>query len=265
MVLIDALGIFRKKETARKNGEKQQAERKREMQRLSVDGKLKCTLAELRGKLNRLSIFTAFSEGEGGGLKASLVESTDRNKNPYLFMDFTFGKKGLDIGYSITPEVKNPSKRSLEVARTTFIMLALLESEGAFIPEKGQVYRMVVESLKLCDDFLDSDGMKLKYDFDRLLSESALMKTELAELRRERESLNYHSLEVEKKNQALLERVKQLETLTNKELDEEILRWVEEHRGALDEAKFCSSFKIKRARLEERLDSLSKAAVIRFV
>jgi hypothetical protein len=40
---------------------------------------------------------------------------------------------------------------------------------------------------------------------------------------------------------------------------------VEEHDGKLNDAQFCSALAIGARRLEERLDSLSKRGVIRFV
>jgi hypothetical protein len=181
----------------------------------------------------------------------------------YILLNFT--TEGLEVVYSIPPEVANPRMRMLEVMRSLFTTVSLLEAKGIFHPDREDLYSRTVEAFDVVSSFADTDMLQLRYRFDCLLAEKSNLRTELRVLKNEKEGLNHQLVELEKRNEFLEDRVKRLESLTDTELDREIIRWVEDHSGRLQEDRFCESFGISGQRLEERLDSLSKSGVIRIV
>jgi hypothetical protein len=230
---------------------------------ITIRGKLE-NQKKLIDELTSLSIFQGAAR-EDGTVKAMIVESTDRQKNPHLYISLVFASGSADATYSVPLEVSNPTARKLQVVKTMFTLLSLLEVRGAFRPDRDDLYSKTVEAMDIASGFSGSDALKMKYDLDRYANENVLLKTELSKLKEEKDGLSLRLLEFEKKEQQLEERVGQLEGLTDSELDREIVKWVEEHNGKLNDALFCSTFTIGTQRLEERLDSLSKRGVVRLV
>ncbi len=230
---------------------------------ISVMGKMESP-KKLMNELTSLSIFQD-SDKKEDTVKAMIVESTDRQKNPYLYISLVFSPGSAQATYSIPPEVPNPTVRRLQVVKTMFTLLSLLEAKGAFMPDRKDLYSKTMEALDIASGFSGSDALKMKYDLDRYAGENAFLKTELSKLKEEKDGLGLRLLEFEKKEQQLEERVRQLEGLTDNEIDRELIKWVEEHSGKLNDVQFCSTFAIGAQRLEERLDSLSKRGVIRLV
>jgi len=159
----------------------------------------------------------------------------------------------------------HPDMRKLHVAKTLFTLLALLEEQGAFIPKRHDLYNKTMEALELGMGFFGIDPLRMKFELDNYAKDNGDMKTELSSLKLEKEGLNHQLLELDKRCSMLEDRIRQLEGMTDAELDREIIRWVGEHDGKLDDEGFCSAMNIRCQRLEERLDSLSKRRVIRIV
>jgi chaperonin cofactor prefoldin len=218
--------------------------------------------SSLKVGLSRLSAFRNVDE-KGGCVSAMIVESADREGRPHLYISFLFGPEAMEAEYSIPPEVPNPAVRGIEVAKTVFTALSLLEIRGAFLPEKADLYQKTMEVLDSGIHLADADTLKARYRLDSLLAENSSTKAELAGLKAEKEGLNHQLLALERGRQDLEERVKSLEKMTDSELDREIIHWVGEHNGKLDSGRFCVSFGIGGQRLEERLDSLAKQGVLK--
>jgi hypothetical protein len=259
--MISALRSVMDKLAGRKPAKKQEVRERPPSGSVSVKGRL-VSAAKLRAELQGLSVFQNVKE-QKESIHAMIVESTDKNKNPYLYINFVFGEGGVEAGFSIPPEVPNPTVRRLQVCRTVFTMLSLLEARGAFSPDHGDLYTKTMEALDLGINLADADSLRMKYLVDGYSAENASMKGELTRLKADKEGLNHQLMELERKCQQLEERVKGLEVMTDTELDREIVKWVGEHNGKLHSAKFCGSFRISGQRLEERLDSLSKRGVVR--
>ena len=133
------------------------------------------------------------------------------------------------------------------------------------MPDREDLYGKMTEAFAIVKNFADHDSLKMKFELDSLRKDNSALKIELSNLKEEKEGLNHQLVELEKKCTHFDERVRQLESLTDRELDREIVKWVEEHDGKLDDVRFCGSLGIRGSRLEERLDSLSRSGVIRFV
>lgn len=231
--------------------------------KISISGRLK-SVQHLREQLGKLSIFSQIQEEEEG-LTTLIVESTDKDKKPHLFIKLAFSQDSAKAVYSIPPEVPNPLARKLQVVKTLLTLLSLLEEADAFVPERADLYTKAMGALDLGAEFADADSLRMKYDLDRYVHENSAMKADLATIKQEKEGLDHQMLELERKCSHLEERVRQLEGMTDGELDREIVRWIGEHGGRLDEDGFCSAMRLSGSRLGERLDSLSKRGVIRIV
>jgi hypothetical protein len=244
------------------NGKKKEETKERpESGTIELKGKSKDS-KKLRSELGSLSMFQGIKE-EDGSVKAMVVESMDRNKKPYKYISFTFSKDGAKAYYSIPPEVPNPTLRRLQVTKSVFTILSMLEARGVFLPDREELYSRTMEAFDLGAAFADADTLKAKYMLERYAVDNSKMKAELAKLKEEKEGLDHELLELEKRCQALEDKLGRMESMTDRELDREIVKWVEDHYGKLNEERFCESFGVPAQRLEERLDSLSKRGVIR--
>lgn len=237
------------------------------------DSGILCGYIVFNGKVNdkktlltELSALSFLKEvmGERDSITAIIVESTDKFRKPYLFIRFAFRNCEMRTEYSLPAEVPNPELRKLEAMRTSFTLLSLLEQKKAFIPDRKAMYEKIVGALELGSAFASTDTLRMKYEYDLQKAENSDLKRELSALKLDKNSSNSKLLELGVKCKRLEERVKFLESATDNELDRKILSWVIEHGGKLNEGLFCTAFGIGGARLEERLDSLSKRRVIRF-
>ncbi len=214
--------------------------------------------------LSNISMIQNVEDGEGE-VRAIIVESMDRNKNPHLFIKLKFTGEGAFAEFSITPEVPNPNMRRLLVMKTLFSIISILESKHAFSPQRADLYEKTTQVFDLASTFMNEDSLKMKYELDRNVQDNLKLREEVARLKEEKDGLNLQFMELERKLQSYEERVSVLEKMTDAELDREIVRWVEEHGGKLNDGHFCKTHNIGGARLDERLDSLSKKGVIRLV
>ncbi len=231
--------------------------------KIKILGNLK-NIAKLRKEIHKLSIFNEV-RWENGVLSCLIVESADKDKTPHLFIRFSFKQDSASAEYSIPPEVVHPDARRLHVVKTLFTLLSLLEERGAFISRRDDFYNKTMEALELSAEFFGIDPLQMKFELDHYAKDNGFMKTELSSLKLENEGLNHQLLELDKKCNLLEDRVRQLEGMTDNELDREIIRWIGEHGGKIDDEGFCSAMNIRCQRLDERLDSLSKRGVIRIV
>ncbi|MFH1221943.1 MAG: hypothetical protein V1492_02560 [Candidatus Micrarchaeota archaeon] len=246
----------------KKEVKKEQVERKTS-DKVELRGKMK-NAAKLKKALAAIPVFDSVQVSKDT-VSAMIVESTDKQKNPYRYINFLFSPNGVEVFYTMPPEVVNPVKRELEVMKTAFTVISLLENEEVFLPNREDLYTKAAEAFDRSLSLLGSNVLRVKYELGRSNTENIALKTEAASLKEAKAGLNHQLMELEKKIQQLEERIKHLEGLTDAELDREVVKWVEEHNGKLNDARFCASFNIAGQRLEERLDVLSKTGVIRIV
>ncbi len=251
-------GIFRRKEAG--NHEKQQ--------------RLSCGSVTVRGSLiSKKKAFDALLgisaiekvELDGGAVKGMIIESADRNKRPHLYIGLRFGQGAAVAEYSIPQEVPDPDARRISVIDTMLSLLSILEEEGAFKPSNQGVYELASDAIRLSGGYVGVDIQRLKAGLEQSTRESARLIEENGLLKEEKEGLGFQCMEMERKIQDYEERISSLERMTDSQLDSEILRWVEDHGGKLHDSGFCRAHSIGQARLEERLDALSKRGVIRIV
>jgi len=216
------------------------------------------------GVLSGMSMIQNVESGDGE-VRAMIVESMDRNKNPHLFIRLRFNREGAFAEFSITPEVPNPDMRRLIVMKTVFSIISILESKKAFSPQRADLYEKTTQVFDLASAFMDGDSLRMKYELDRSIQDSLKLRDEVSRLKEEKEGADLQFMELERKLQSYEERVSVLERMTDAELDHEVIHWIEEHGGKLNGAHFCRLHGIGGARLDERLDSLSKRGVIRLV
>lgn len=221
------------------------------------------SLEKLEKELKEMNFFSNIEKNDK--IEAIIIESFDRKKNPYKYIKFTFTGTYSEVFFTNPPEVPNPTIRKLEVIKSFFSLLNLLEIKGLISPNRKELYENAMDTFEIRESFASSDIQRMKFEFDKYVAENLKNKEDLTKLKKEKETLTQELLGLEKKCQLLESKISKLESLTDTEIDQNILKWVEEHEGNLNEKKFCLTFNVPAQRLEERLDSLSKRGVIRIV
>ncbi|MFH1285856.1 MAG: hypothetical protein ABIH99_04700 [Candidatus Micrarchaeota archaeon] len=228
-----------------------------ETKSMKIPAKLLSSLSEVKKALSEISVITEVKE-EKNGVKASIVESMDRQNNPYLFVSFAFGEREIAVEYSITPEVPNVDERKINVCQVLLEILSFIEGRKSYEIDRTPVYEFISSALASALEFVTVDYSNLKFKHDTLSAEHKKLVEKLAKLENEKEELNNNYFEMVKRNESLEERVKQLEKLTDEELDEEITKWIGEHDNQMDEGKFCKIYNVPRSRVQERIERMLK-------
>lgn len=189
---------------------------------------------------------------------ARSVESEDLNKNPYAYITLIFRKNGVEAEYSLPPEM-NEKKRKLDVCRFLLDALALID---CYDLKLTSLYKFLAESLSDATEFVNADYEQLKNRFDLLSEENDVLKAKYKEITSINERNSKLLLEKERMNEVLKERIRVLEGIGDKTLEEELFEWLETHNGEIDVLLFSKLHNIPPARVEEGLDRLLKEGYI---
>lgn len=208
--------------------------------------------------LSPLSFITELKE-QGDAVIASVVETRDIHKNPYLFYEFAFEKQGINVKYAITPEV-NAKQRRVDICRNLLAMLAV--TGQAYGMEFGGLYTMLQKALEDASSNATQAYQQLMNKHEALQRENAGLGERYKKLKEAHDELNNSFLELEKRGDILADRVRQLEGMTDIELKEELQRWIFEHDGAIKYSDFAKTFNIPQSRVEEGINALLKEGYI---
>lgn len=208
--------------------------------------------------LSTLSFITDLND-HSDAVVASVVETRDIHKNPYLYYEFTFKPSGLALKYSITPEV-NARQRRVDICRNLLGMLALTgESYGVKL---GPLYTLLQNSLEDSSANANQTYQQLLNRHEALMKENKSMVERHKKLKEVNDELNNSFLELEKRSQMIGDRLKQLEGMTDIELKEELQRWIFEHDGSIRYSDFAKTFNIPQSRVEDGINMLLKEGYI---
>ncbi|VVC04608.1 Uncharacterised protein [Candidatus Bilamarchaeum dharawalense] len=222
-----------------------------------VDGfKIKAKL--VKGKLKDLvnllrSISFLEIAPEKDVLNVLYVESRDINKNPYLFSIIKIKEDGLDVLYTIPPEI-GPNKRRIDVIKYLLNVLTLIE--GSYQLDQKTLYQLVENAIKELTSSVTMDYTKLFTSYDNLKKEVDDYKKRVDRLTEQSQALTSQNYELKTKNDELTLRVKQLEGLSESALRAKLQEWVAEHNGNISINEFAKLYNVSDARVEEILNKL---------
>ncbi len=210
-------------------------------------GRLK-DLAELLRSISFLEIAP-----EKDVLNVLYVESRDISKSPYLFSILKIKEDGLDVLYTIPPEI-GPNKRRIDVIRYLLNILALLE--GSYEVDQKTLYQLLENAMKELTGAVSMDYTKLFTAYDSLQKEVDDYKKKVARLAEQNQALTSQNYELKGRNDELAIRVKQLEGLSESALKAKLQEWIAEHNGAISVTEFAKLYSVSEARVEEMLNKL---------
>ncbi|MEM4633582.1 MAG: hypothetical protein QW275_00320 [Candidatus Anstonellaceae archaeon] len=225
------------------------------------EGKIALSI-ELPSKLPSLSYLSSLGFDRVELSKSSCtflkIESKDINGKPVSFYKITLSKKQAVVEYSC-PVGSHQHCRRLKALLLLFRTLRLIPKAKA---DLQQLTAAALPSLEFSEKIAEEP-----YEILLQKLESASEAQRQSKLQRQRlvgEVERYSSLcaLLEKENNALRSRVSQLESVSDRQLQELLLEWISSHNGTLNLPKFSSTHNLPIARCEEGLLLLLKKGVI---
>ncbi|MCX8197706.1 MAG: hypothetical protein N3F07_00715 [Candidatus Micrarchaeota archaeon] len=188
----------------------------------------------------------------------SKIDSRDMHGNPLLFCQIKLDRNEASAKYSC-PEGCHPQSRRLRAAILLLRCLRLVPNLKASASEASAA---LLPSLEFSERFSLEPYESLLQKIEVLSSEQKKAQLQRQRLIAEAERCSFACASLEKENEALKARVKQLEAVSDRHLQELLLEWVASHQGAISLPKFSAANNIPIARCEEGLALLLRKGIL---
>ncbi len=206
---------------------------------------------EVIGLLSPLEFLEVVAEGDT--LVLINVESRDIQRNPYLFSLTYLKPDRIEVKYTTTPTI-SPSKRRVDVFRFFLNLLTLLGE--SYEADARELYQLVDGGLKGLTDFASSNYEEIFAKYDHAKMEIDTLAKRVESLSSSNDRLGKDNMMLKNKNDELVLRVKELETLSDELLELKIQDWVEEHENSINLSEFCKVYKVNESRVEQMLNKM---------
>jgi len=226
-------------------------ERKPVVYSFFIPAKIVSSLNDISLKLKTLN-FLGTSQKEDS-LVVYNIETKDIKKEPYLFYIFEFKKEGIEINYSVIPDI-SPKQRRLVVAKVLLDILVILKEDVEV--DSAKLYSFISSSIQ---DFLSSIPQNYETLFgkyDSLLESYKELQRNLLSFQNSNKMLSLKITELLEKNAELEARIRKLETLSDEVLMLKIQDWLQTHNGTIDIGEFSAVYKVSETRVEEILNKM---------
>jgi hypothetical protein len=226
-------------------------ERKPVVYSFFIPAKIVSSLNDISLKLKTLN-FLGTSQKEDS-LVVYNIETKDIKKEPYLFYIFEFKKEGIEINYSVIPDI-SPKQRRLVVAKVLLDILVILKEDVEV--DSAKLYSFISSSIQ---DFLSSIPQNYETLFgkyDSLLESYKELQRNLLSFQNSNKMLSLKITELLEKNAELEARIRKLETLSDEVLMLKIQDWLQTHNGTIDIGEFSAVYKVPETRVEEILNKM---------
>lgn len=187
------------------------------------------------------------------GLVLLNIERRDIQKNPYLFSITYLNSDSIEIVYSYVPDV-GPKQRRLEVLRYLLNVLTLLE-EVYFI-NHGQLFQVIDGIASRLFEYTSSSYDEIFSKYDALKEDTERLRKNIADLTTTNEKLTKTNLEMKDRENDLLLRIKELETVSDDVLMSRIQSWLSEHNYEINITDFARINRVNEQRVEELLNRM---------
>ncbi len=181
------------------------------------------------------------------------IESRDISQNPYLFSIAYFRRNGIDVLYSVLPNM-SPKVRKLEVIKYIFNLLTL--STELQVVDMRHLYQFLEATLSDMNEYVSGDYQKLFSLYDSLQGEMAAMKKKVKDLSDASETLSKDNYDLKARNDELTLRLQSLERYSDSVLAVKIQQWLAEHNGEINLSEFAKVHGVSEARVEQVLNSM---------
>ena len=176
--------------------------------------------------------------------------------------EVVFGPSTVELHFTVLPtEAKH--KRMLEVLPLFYQCIAL--SQGYYSFSLKELVEQFTELLGRFESVVDKDSLDLSTELNALKVRSEDQSKKYQELMRSSESNARILLEYEQRQEELSKRVKDLESLSNEVLKEELFKWIKAHNGSLDLEQFCKAYHLPFTRAEEGIRMLMQEGYLKRV
>jgi hypothetical protein len=226
-------------------------ERKPVVYSFFIPAKIVSSLNDISLKLKTLN-FLGTSQKEDS-LVVYNIETKDVKKEPYLFYIFEFKKEGIEINYSVIPDI-SPKQRRLVIAKVLLDILVILKEDVEV--DSAKLYSFISSSIQ---DFLSSIPQNYETLFgkyDSLLESYKELQRNLLSFQNSNKMLSLKITELLEKNAELEARIRKLETLSDEVLMLKIQEWLQTHNGTIDIGEFSAVYKVPETRVEEILNKM---------
>lgn len=190
---------------------------------------------------------------EGDALVLINVESRDIQRNPYLFSMTYLRPDRIELRYTVTPGV-SPSKRRLDIFRFLLNLLTVLED--SYNINSRELYQLLDGGLKALSEFTSSNYDEIFAKYDNLTSEVSMLHKRVESLLESNERLGKDNMDLKSRNDELLLRVRDLESLSDDTLMLRIQEWVTDHNNEINIGEFSRVYKVSETRVEEMLNRM---------
>jgi hypothetical protein len=216
-----------------------------------IPAKIVSSLNDISLKLKTLN-FLGVSQKEDS-LVVYNIETKDIKKEPYLFYIFEFKKEGIEINYSVIPDI-SPKQRKLVITKVLLDILVILKEDVEV--DSAKLYSFISSSVQ---DFLSSIPQNYETLFgkyDSLLESYKELQRNLLSFQNSNKMLSLKITELLEKNAELEARIRKLETLSDEVLMLKIQDWLQTHNGTIDIGEFSAVYKVPETRVEEILNKM---------
>lgn len=217
-------------------------------------------------------------------LFAELAESLDLQGRPHHFIRLKISPTLIDAEYTLKPN-QHPAARKLEVWHLILLTLSSAGALGGEIKpkEKGakgkkskpaageqepnlfEFSRQLSQSLSDAISLLSDEQQSLRMQLEATTKQLRELQARIKPLEAQREADAKRALSDAQTIQSLQERIRQLESLPDSALEEEILEWLRSHDGFISVREISNLLKVNESRVEEMLDKMCKSAKIQRV
>jgi len=236
---------------------------KQETKEPTVDGfkigaERKAQLSEISSSLAPLQFLEPVPDGDA--LVLLHVESRDIAKNPYLFSMVHLRPDNIEIAYTISPGM-SPSKRRVAILRYFINLISLLDE--AYDVDYVQLLQVIEASLKDLVEYVSGSYDDLYAMYDSHKNENTLIKKKLSSMQASNDRLGIENLELKNRNDALVIRVRELETYSDEVMMLKLQEWLSEHDNEINVGEFSKVHKVPEQRVEDVLNKMVQSGLLR--
>ncbi len=213
--------------------------------------KLLGKMSEIQDRINSLNTFELKTEGNAFNIIS--VESTDMQKNPYLFFIFTLKNDSISVKYSVAPD-SSEKLRHLFIIKTLSGMLSLISD--IYEVDAKTFYQHIDSAIDSVLQSLSQSYSTLYGNYESLLNDYRETKRLNIELTNSNKSLISKSSSLTEENEQLKARLKELESYSDQSIMVMIDDWIESHDNTIDIEEFSKTKNVPQPRVEQILNKM---------
>ena len=222
-----------------------------EMETIVIKGTLNSTFSAMQNRLSTLQMYGVKIDGDN--LIVARVESRNIQKEPFLFMIFTFSKNSVSLTYSFGFDTSQKLRR-LSVFRHFLAVLSLISD--LYTVDNTELFQHLDTIIDEVLSGLSQDYSTLFNNYDSLYNNYRELRRSIIEIENSNKELTVRASALSKENEELKNQLKELQTYSDESLMSMVEDWVDAHNGIIDINEFANSYKLAPPRVEQILNKM---------